>query len=194
MLIKARVLDITPPAPSQFTRFTVTDNTVSMEWSSSLSEDVAYYNVERSASGTQWRSIWQGAEARSFVDTLPGPGLFRYQVSVIDKAGNRSEPSTVRSTQLYGTPGQPQIVRAVEDTFAIKISWDETPLADGYRIVRIDPSTSERVECANVSSKDLQWFDRISERDRTWRYEVAARNKRWTFGEPATAEYTPSSR
>jgi fibronectin type 3 domain-containing protein len=193
MPVAARVLDITPPAAVQFTRFERNGDVISMEWSMSRSPDVATYRLESMRDEGRWQRKREISSVTA-VDTVKDAGTHHYRVLAVDSAGNISAPSQSRSTTLLVGSAAPSGLQATQDTFAIRLRWQAVANAQGYRIERLDTITKETIECGHVDASVTAWTDRHADRDRSWIYIVTARDGSWRFGEGARATYTPQKK
>jgi hypothetical protein len=117
--------DASPPAPLRYVRaFITADGHMSLDWADSKDTDVAGYNVYRSSSaeGRLEKVNKEPIGVSEYILRAAGSMNDFYAVTVVDRAGNESEPSPRAEPAPPGAP-QKLVVRA--ETNGIHLDWED---------------------------------------------------------------------
>lgn len=92
--------DIIRPVAPLITEVAVKeDNTVSIRWQRSPSNDVVEYQLYRRESGKEWVKVKTFKSPEVFVDKLQSESVFEYFIQVVDDNGLVSEPSITKTAK-----------------------------------------------------------------------------------------------
>ena len=91
--------NIFPATPEQLLA-TYSGETVELEWSVSLDEDFAYFNIYRQDLGSYESAAVFTSEGNYYTDEVGYLGEFEYWVTAVDQSGNESDPSEPATVTL----------------------------------------------------------------------------------------------
>lgn len=100
-----------PPAPIDLTATLESGRTVRLAWRGGDAPDLAGFHVYRIAGNHVERITADPAPVRQYVDVDVPEGLWAYQVTAIDQAGNESGPSNRAQVRVDRTPPEAFIVQ-----------------------------------------------------------------------------------
>lgn len=134
--------DKIPPASPVFIDVVTQDNTVSLTWSKSPSEDVESYELKRiHQDDTVLVQAFKG-DVQSYKDQALSPGAYVYCIQVTDHAGLHSSPvaTHVQVKPTYAELAPPPLKTQVDRTArCIKLSWRElVPQAEHVIVYRAE--------------------------------------------------------
>ena len=122
--------DIVPPQPPVFSKVTVSDSSVSLEWEVSSSEDVEHQALFRRISGEQ---SWSEAasfrkDVHTYIDTsIVKRTTYEYEIEAIDSSGLHSSMSMGVSARPYDTGVRPGVqdleTQYDEKSGSVKLLW-----------------------------------------------------------------------
>ncbi len=165
-VVQVRVPDREPPLPvPQVEARVQKDGTVQVVWGTSVSLDVAAYEVYRLQGKTRVLLATLPHPAKTLVDTTAQLGeTYQYAVVALDSVPNRSpevrsEPVTVLDRI---PPPAPENVQVVVDTGGIRITWSPVKVPDlaGYRVVRSDLPNGRYLPVHEGVLQDTVFLDR----------------------------------
>lgn len=164
--------DVIPPATPVVTDVFVTDNSVSLSYAPSSSEDVAYHVVyRRLEDAVRWDSIAQSrAHDSLFVDRdVKSTSVYNYAMAAVDSSSLRSEMSASVMARPYNS-GVLRPVTNVRSRFdeassSVEVRWDYEDLREDYWFIIYRAEGDAGIsQYARVSSRERAFEDKSAPR------------------------------
>ncbi|WP_342372061.1 pectinesterase family protein [Propioniciclava soli] len=158
---KVSAPDTIAPAPVTGMVVTTSSSRIKLDWTSSSEKDRAGYHVYRASTpdGPFTRLTATPRTSSDFSDYEAAVGLvWHYRVTVIDKAGNESEPvsaSAIRKDAV--APAAPTGLTATQAATGVVLDWADNTEPDvaGYRVWRTGPDGVETLLADQVPASTL---------------------------------------
>jgi len=142
--------NIFPAVPEQLLA-TYTGTDVNLEWSSSVDNDFAYFNIYRQDIGSLDPAAVFSSEENYFIDEVGYYGELEYWVTTVDVSGNESEPSEPASVTLA------VLEDIVPDEFALQQNYPNP----------FNPSTQIRYALPSSSHVKIVIYNMLGSKVRT---------------------------
>ena len=142
--------NISPAIPEQLLA-TYTGTDVNLEWSSSVDNDFAYFNIYRQDIGSLDPATVFSSEENYFMDEVGYYGELEYWVTAVDLSGNESEPSEPASVTLA------VLEDIVPDEFALQQNYPNP----------FNPSTQIRYALPSSSHVKIVIYNMLGSKVRT---------------------------
>ncbi len=165
--LEARVAvpdDEPPTPPTAFTARNVMARYVALAWASSSALDVRWYALTRAAGDSAPVEIGRfGPRDHEARDSAVELGQhYRYALTSIDSAGNRSAPATDSVTiRSLTPPAAPRLVTALAGADGVTVAWERSgsPDVTGYNVYRSPLPTGVFERVTRVPVAALRYTD-----------------------------------
>ena len=170
--VEVKVPDLNPPtAPESITTLNDLGVRAVVQWTRSLSGDVAEYRVYRApgetpvdtvASDSAW-AIVRHPKSNVTDDEIKTGESFRYTVTAVDSIGNESprSPTAVFTLRDRTSPPAVRNVQALQQEAGVLVVWEPSPASDvaSYRVMRSDLPTGRHEVVGLVPRDDTRYVD-----------------------------------
>lgn len=163
--VKARPSDQTPPAAPTEVKAKIGDGEVTITWKKSDGADS--YTINRADKSDP---IAKDIPETNYQDSDVENGVaYTYQVTAVDQAGNKSEPSgTIDATPIDPTPAAPAGVKAEIGDGKVTLTWKKSDGANSYAVYRDGKLLKEDI-------RETTYLDEDAENGVEYSYQVTAR-------------------
>ncbi|HEX5057349.1 MAG TPA: CARDB domain-containing protein [Gammaproteobacteria bacterium] len=178
--------DFTPPAPATGLSATVDASDVFLNWTASVSDDVAYYEIHRDGAPV---GVVSDLENLFFEDLNVPNGAHRYTVVTFDFADNSSAPSNEATATLNVVAPLPPLNLSVTpgaEAGSLLLNWEEpATVPAGYSVGRSTVSGGPYTGIATVTAATTAFTDSGLAGATTFYYVVYAADVANNLSEPS---------
>lgn len=146
--ITVTYVDITAPAVPHDTKAVVDGTDITLAWASDTEADLDGYNIYRMNAG--WRKKINQAVLKTpdYLDKMLSDGLYTYEVTAVDTAGNESDPSEAVSAKVYA----PIIIQPYTPVYSSSLEVKGSGAASGSSVEILVDSGSGPSTIGNVAA------------------------------------------
>lgn len=197
-IIVATPKDMTAPQAPRKLKKHVDKLKVKLNWECNYPEDFSEINIYRSTNDIAYKKITTsqaGIQFDEYIDIVPKPAGYYYQVGVMDKSGNEGiSPKIFVEVADVFPPANPKNLKVIKDTARLILAWDSVKADDlyGYLIYR-RTRTNSKTEFALINADPITqnfYIDSLPKKAlNKFEYYVIAMDTSYNRSEPSTIAF-----